>query len=169
MKRTVQRCPAWWSRAGRRRLFVVDIENVVGGLCSSQEMATWARLALEAVLPPSVGDHVVVGTCHLGLLPAGCGWQGPRYVVGSGRDGADLALLEVLAEGVDRRFDELVIVSGDGIFADAAARLGGAGLAVTVVAHQDGLSRRLRMAATKVVLFDSSYAAAAALESKDVA
>jgi hypothetical protein len=79
-------------------------------------------------------------------------------VVGSGPDGADLALLEVLAEhDVEGRFDAVVVASGDGIFTDAVSELAGMGLSTLVISRPEALSRRLRLAAGgRVVAFDSN-------------
>jgi hypothetical protein len=73
----------------------------------------------------------------------------------SGPDGADLALLDVIVgESVEERFSGVVIASGDGRFADEAARLGSLGIVVTVVSTRRSLSRRLELAAGQLVIFD---------------
>ena len=79
-------------------------------------------------------------------------WARARSVPGYGKDGADLALLEVLQEDVARRFDAVVVASGDGVFADLVMELTGRGVHVTVVAHECALSAQLRLAASEVVL-----------------
>jgi hypothetical protein len=140
-----------------RRLVLVDIENVVGGAVASAASVHWAREQVAGLVGLEEHDHVVIGTCHRGLLTVGGSWTDVRYVVGSGPDGADLALLEVLEENIAERFADLVLVSGDGIFTDAVAALGGQGVKVLVVAHPDGLSRRLAMAATESALFDERW------------
>lgn len=135
-----------------RRLVVVDIENLVGGAVTCARQARTARelFALTHVSEP--GDHVVVGASHFSLLPSGLGWPNTRLVVGSGVDGADLALVEVLTEErVESRFDEVVIASGDGIFGEAAAALAAAGVRVIVVARHNSCANRLRMAAHETV------------------
>jgi hypothetical protein len=138
-----------------RRLVLVDIENVVGGAVLAVEQASQARHVVDAAARLKDGDHVVIATSHIGLLPTGLGWAGARLLVRSGPDGADLALLDVLTEEqVEARFDEVVVASGDGIFTDAVAALGAAGVAVTVVARPDGCSRRLRMAASRTISLD---------------
>jgi uncharacterized LabA/DUF88 family protein len=50
-----------------------------------------------------------------------------------------------------RRFDRIVIGSGDGAFVDLAERLTAAGRRVEVVSRPASLSRRLARAATVVV------------------
>lgn len=135
-----------------RRLVVVDIENVVGGAVVAAEQAVAARLSLREAVALSDCEQVVIGSSHIGVLATWLGWRGPRIVVRSGENGADLALLEVLTgERIEERFDHVVLASGDGIFTDAVAALGAAGVFVTVVAYPDGCSRRLQMAASRTV------------------
>lgn len=140
-----------------RRLLVVDIENMVGGVADDPESVLWAQRQVDRLLRPGPRDQVVVGTCHRGLLTVGCTWPGKRYVVQSGPNGADMALLEVLAENLPGRFAEVVLISGDGIFASVVGELGGLGVKVVVVAHPDGLSRRLAMAASETVHLDERW------------
>lgn len=135
---------------GQRRIVLVDIENVVGGSAAVHDHVAWARETVERLVSLRPGDHVVVGCGPGGLLDLGCTWTHVRYVVRSGLDGADLALLDVLGENIPRRFTEVVLVSGDGIFADAVAVFAAQGIHTTVVAHRDGLSRRLELAANTV-------------------
>lgn len=138
-----------------RRLVLVDIENVVGGAVLHEDAARWAKEQVRRVLLARATDHVVIGTSHIGLVPVGCAWTNLRYVIGSGPDGADHALLEVLDENVEERFDEIVLISGDGIFTDRLVALAAQGLHVTVVAHRDGLAKRLRMAAHQIFYLTS--------------
>ena len=134
---------------------VVDIENVVGGAVLTVDQAEGAHLVIEKVAGLSGCEQVVIGTSHVGVVSTGLGWRGTRLVVRSGENGADLALLEVLTEErVEERFDEVVLVSGDGIFAGAIAGLAAAGLKVTVLAPAGHCSKRLRLAAQRTILFD---------------
>lgn len=143
-----------------RRLVVVDIENVAGGAVLTTEQATRARRAVEETVPSSGDELIVIGTSHVGLLASRIAWPGPRIVVRSGSDGADLALLEVLTtERVEERFDSVVLVSGDGIFTDAVAAVEARGVDVTVVAHVDGCAKRLRLAASRTVFLEDADAA----------
>lgn len=123
----------------------------------TEEQASCARLRIAEAAGLHGGEHVVIATSHVGLMAAGLGWRGPRLVARSGENGADLALLDVLTEErVEERFDEVVLVSGDGIFTDTVVALGTAGVRVTVLARREACSRRLRMAAARTVLLDSS-------------
>lgn len=130
-----------------RKLVIVDIENLVGHPCPTRGDVDWVRekLLRKVVLQP--GDQLVIGVSHVGLLEVGCNWPHVRYVVRSGKDGADLALLDVLDEDVASRFGRVVIASGDGIFADAATQLR---LPIDVVSRRGGLSARLRLVANRV-------------------
>lgn len=140
-----------------RQIALVDIENVLGGAVLNARAARWAKRSVEEVVAIKPDAHVVIGTSHVGFLAVGCAWPDKRYVLGSGPDGADLALMEVLAEDISGRFSEIVLVSGDGIFAGELARLAANGVEVTVVAHPDGLSNRLKMAARHVTYLTEHY------------
>lgn len=137
-------------------MVLVDIENVIRHACRTQAEAAEAHTLIDAVIGSRPGDVVVIGSDSSGLLDAVLGWGGPvRAVVGRNENGADLALLEVLAEDLEGRFAEVVLVSGDGIFAEALAALGAEGVSTTVVAYRASLSNRLRMAAGSVLYLPS--------------
>lgn len=140
-----------------RRLVVVDIENVVGGAVKTVEAASRAAKVLREALGLTGDEQAVIGTSHYGMLSTGLGWDGPRRIVmRSGSDGADLALLEILTEErVAERFEEVALVSGDGIFAETLAALAKCGVRTTVVARAGHCSARLRLAAFKTVLLSA--------------
>lgn len=139
-----------------RRLIAVDIENLTGTPEPTPADVLSVKGALTGLLEVRPGDLVVIACSHRALLTVGTTWTRVRHVVRSGENGADLALLDVLTgERVQERFEHVVIASGDGIFADEAARLGGRGVHVTVVARGVALSKRLRMAAREVILLDT--------------
>ena len=74
-------------------------------------------------------------------------WGRARRLLRRGVNGADLALLQVIeSENLGRRFERVVIASGDGIFAEACANLQSTGCHVTVVTRPGALSTRLRLA-----------------------
>lgn len=135
-----------------RRLILVDVENVVGGECSTEARARWAQRRLTDEIGTLSVDFVVVAVDAAGLANVGWEWPSARRLMGYGKDGADRALLEVLAEDVDRRFRQVVLASGDGIFTEPAVELTARGVEVTVVAHECALSSRLRLVASRVVL-----------------
>lgn len=139
-----------------RRLVLVDIENVVGGAAMTAATARWARDVVDAALSVAEGEQVVIATSHAGLLSTCSAWPAARVKVRSGKNGADLELLDVLVtERLAERFEEVVVVSGDGIFADAIAALASKGVLVTVASWHRSLSARLRLAAGATVYLDN--------------
>jgi hypothetical protein len=129
-----------------RAIHLVDIENLIG--LARPALADVAACH-DAYRPLIRGHDLVVVACNHGAFPAvAWGWPNARRLMRSGENGADHALLEVLThERVEERFRTIVVASGDGIFTEAVARLGGLGVSVTVVSRPEALSRRLRMAA----------------------
>src|ERR1700689_1510847 len=100
-----------------RALHVVDIENLAGAAIPSLDLVSEGQGLYLACLGFGGADRGVPGASHLGLLNAGLGWPHARYRVRSGKDGADLALIDVLEhENVATRFSHVVIGSGDGRF-----------------------------------------------------
>lgn len=59
------------------------------------------------------------------------------------------------------QFDEIALVSGDGIFAEPVARAAEQGINTTVYAHGFQLSRRLQLAAAQVHISENGYVMAA--------
>jgi len=135
-----------------RRLHLVDIENMIGSpRPNPSEVAGFRDLYGELGLAKT-GDLVVIACNHGAELAAHAGWSSVRVVARSGPNGADLALLKVLAEeNVPERFGEVVLCSGDGIFSEALGRLAAQGVKTTVVSRGDSLSVQLRLAAGSVI------------------
>jgi hypothetical protein len=143
------------SKPDSRRLHLVDVENLIG--CPLPTLAEATRCHEDYAECAAVGpnDLVVVACNHGAAVPVGLGWRGARLLLRSGENGADLALIDVIAnEDVADRFAGVVVASGDSRFADAVARLGVLGVEVTVVSGGRALSRRLQIAAKRVVIFD---------------
>ena len=136
-----------------RRLVLIDIENMVGGavLTDAAAVAVLREVARHACL--TAVDQVIIGVSHIGMLPVGLALPTARLLVRSGPNGADLELLTVLREErIAERFNELVLVSGDGIFTETVAELGAAGVSVTVVGREGCISTRLRLAASHTTI-----------------
>jgi len=139
-------------RSRRRRFVAVDIENVVGGAVLDSTSARDAWRIIADVIALENDEQVVVGVGPSSLLAAGLSRPTARLVLGRGLSGADLALVDVLrSERIAERFDEVLIVSGDGVFSDVSAALARSGVYVTVVAREDSLSARLKLAARSIV------------------
>jgi hypothetical protein len=134
-----------------RTIHLVDIENVCRNPRPRRVEVEAARRCYEDLISPKTGDHIVLACNHGACVEVGLGWRGARVVTRSGPNGADRALLDVIdQERLSSRFQHVVIGSGDGIFADAAAQLASDGLDVTVVSLKRALSRRLQLAACRV-------------------
>lgn len=143
----------------RRRLILVDIENVNGGALASEFSGAAARVVVEEAARMTSLDQVVVAAGPASAASAGFAWRSARLRVGHGRNGADLELLDVIEnEDLHTRYDEIVLASGDGIFADAVARLGGFGVTVVVLAREGALSRRLEVAAASTLILNNTQA-----------
>ena len=133
-----------------RSLFLGDIENLgwdpqlktltperVQTTCFGVRKALWPFQPQE-----------VVASSHYFAEMVWFHWGRPaRRLVGSGPDGADLKLLEVLAnESVSERYKTVVIGSGDGIFAEPAAKLAAQGVQVIALCGTGHLSKKLELA-----------------------
>jgi hypothetical protein len=116
-----------------------------------------ARRSVNECFCPSDVDLVVIGTSHTSnYVAAGFAWPGARQVYMKGHDGADHALLNALGEYRIDRFDEVVLLSGDGIFAEKVRQIAAAGTTVIVTSQGKTLSKRLA-AAAPCVQFVSAY------------
>jgi hypothetical protein len=147
-------------RFPERGLHLIDIENLAAAGRPSLEQIRDAQAAYAGQLTAGVLDQVVVASSHLTLVSAALGWPHARYRIRSGPDGADRELLDVLEhEKVAARFTHVIIGSGDGAFARAAASLAAAGVRVTVVSRRDSLSGRLAFAASEVIYLATAAAA----------
>lgn len=152
-----RRCPS-----GRTQ-HLIDLENLIGGPFPSGPAAL---TRLDEYLEASdwqPGDLAVVATnrwlhrqiafdlpSHLRALPV------------IGKDGADLALLGwTSAADVARRFDRLVVGSGDHAFVELVAGTAARGCPAWVVGVDGGISHRLEAAATRTVVLHRPVAAAA--------
>ena len=143
-----------------RRLFVVDIENAAGTGRIDEKSCKSVKSRIERTYMPGQNDLTVIGVSHKNNLFPAHSWEGARLVLREGHDGADLALENVLTtENVENRFDEVVIVSGDGLFAKQATRLRSLGIKVTVDSRARQLSRILAFSCTSVSLAPSALAA----------
>ena len=149
-------------RKAERHLVLIDIENLASTPSPTQEEVTSVVRALRGVLPGLDCAQRIVACSHHAAPNVAFAFPAARHLWRSGPDGADLALVSVLDnERVDDRFGHVTICSGDGIFAASAARLGGAGVDVTVVSLKGHLAARLELAARYVRFLTPSVQQAA--------
>jgi hypothetical protein len=140
-----------------RHLVLIDAENLAATPDPTPEEVEMVREALTVVVPDFETAQRIVACSHHAARNVAFAFPGARHLWRSGRNGADLALLDVLGnESVDQRFGRVTLCSGDGIFADSAARLAVANVDVTAVALEGHLSARLSLAACHVVLLRRS-------------
>lgn len=141
-----------------RRLILVDIENFNGQPIRSSAQVKWCKKMLNLWLDIKYGEIVVIATDKGSFFTVNVGWEGPRVLMGMGPDGADIRLVDEIESMNLGQFDEIALVSGDGIFADPVARAAELGVPTTVYTHRSQLSHRLRLAATEVHLSEDGYA-----------
>lgn len=140
-----------------RRIFIVDIENVVGGAVRTPDMVAWARFILKMKLGLNESDQVVIAASHIGQSSIKKEWGSARLLVKSGQDGADLAIVESLStESYAERYGEIILVSGDGIFAELVGQLRAQGVIVTVAGWQGRTATRLKFAASETKYLDAA-------------
>lgn len=134
-----------------RRIILIDVENFNGGPIATPSHAQWCRRMVDHWIQPMPSDLVVLAAEASTVTNLHASWRGCRILAGWGSDGADNRLLEVMEEDLPQRFTELVLVSGDNIFAEKISQLAAQGLPTTVYSHSESLSKRLQLAATAVV------------------
>jgi hypothetical protein len=144
--------------AGRiRTLHLIDVDNLLGDPVTTDRR----RIDLlfgdyRGVAQFVGGDHAVVATgCNAGhVLAVELGWPQARHCRRSGPDGADLALLEEADwAAASRRYDRVVLGSGDRIFLEALDHLRAADIRVDVVARSRSLARGLAVRARGFVRY----------------
>lgn len=122
----------------KRRYFLFDVENAThGAKATRQELADLWKVLTEQAPGVAPHDHVVVGAArsvarkYRDVIAA----PNVKWVLGADApDGADGALLAAIdLNQVSRRYEELVIFSGDHAFAGLARAAKAAGLTVHVI------------------------------------
>lgn len=132
-----------------RKLHIVDIENLAGG----ESLNAYQRLVMYLEQVYSRGDLVFIASNrHIWKALA---WDipvGHKYIVsGLSKNAADNKLLTVIGEADLSAISEVVIGSGDHIFADTIPALRMQGLKVTVVGNRHSLSNALRIACNEAI------------------
>ena len=144
-----------------RKLHLVDVENLCGFGELSESAVAQAREAYLRQVEVGEDDIVIVASGARNQEALMFGWSDARVIVRKGIDGADLALCdEILCSGYCDRFSEVVVASGDHIFAEHIAVVTGKGIKVTVYSQQRSLSGSLRRVGAELV-FAEPFALAA--------
>jgi len=141
----------WPPTFERRTLHLVDIDNLLGD--PGCEDGAHIRALFDCyrdLAGFNFGDQVVVATgCNARhALEVELAWPSVCHRRQSGRDGADMALLEESQWAADRgRFTRVVIGSGDRIFLEAMDRLRAVDIAVDFVARRRSLATAIAVRA----------------------
>ena len=145
----------------RRTLVLVDIENLTG--CFRLTRADTRRIArLVNDATSASRTQTIVASSRHNAPNVVFDWPHARFVGGRGPNAADLALTSVIEnEGIEHRYDHVIIGSGDGIFAHPAAWLATQGIRVTALVGVGGLSRRFRLSCHDVLFLPDDLNAAA--------
>lgn len=137
-----------------RAVHLVDAENLLGTAVPRPADVRQLAARYTDVIGFGPMDQVVIACSHLAFKTIGFCWPGPQYLLRSGPDGADLALLAVLRhDHIAARFPRVVIASGDHIFAQAVTDLTTSGCRVTIATRRGHLSRTLELAASHQIIY----------------
>jgi hypothetical protein len=142
-----------WGQAAKttRQLVLIDVENLSGQPCPTRLDVAAVESIVRDLIPDLNQAQCVVACSHRAARTVAFAFPGALRRWRSGPDGADLALIEEMSDlRVMRRFDQVTLVSGDGIFAEPMAALAAAGIETTVVSWESQLSARLKLAAQHV-------------------
>lgn len=128
-----------------RAIHLLDVENLCGTPAFNDQDLIALQRRYRELTPIGPEDLVVVASSHYRARELMFGWTDARPLFGSGPDGADKRLLDVIFhEGIEGRFAHIVIGSGDGIFSPACRHLEAYGPSITVVARpRRSLSRHI--------------------------
>lgn len=135
----------------RRAHHVIDIENLFA-LTRGEPVLAAAGLLYRIVAGVGPSDLLTVAADRSRIFDLHTAFPGASLRWGIGPDGADRALLDAIDVGLlARRFDTLVIGSGDHVFWDLAYRARAVGLKVVVVSRPRSLSRLLASQADEII------------------
>lgn len=137
-----------------RTLHLVDVENLMGGALNGFTSVGSALDDYESAAGLREGDHMVIAAHPAIAFLAKLSRPGRSIRPAHGKDGADFALLrDADVADLARRYDRVVVGSGDGIFAETVSRLVAAGVRVQVVSRPRSLAFQLRLAAQGEVTY----------------
>lgn len=128
-----------------RTLHLVDVENLAAGSCATAQEVCAALDGYRATITVEEQDHVVIASGQALAFAAKDAWPQARLVVGHGVDGADRALLAATDPAfVARRFDRVVVASGDHAFCGLVSALRARHVAVVVASRPEAISGALK-------------------------
>jgi hypothetical protein len=126
-----------------RKLFLVDIENLVGSGLIYEEEVSQARAALFSLVTPKNKDCVFVAANPMNREAVFEGWPGALYNFKYGQDGADLQIIKFFAGIEDlSKYSEVVLASGDAGLIPIARKAREMGMKIQVVANRTSCSKK---------------------------
>ena len=139
-----------------KAILLCDIENLAYDFRKKGFNKDDVRLVHERVmtLVAHLKPYQVVATSHYFWLEVMAGWKSPNFfpTLRSGKDGADLALLNAFRDkNCGDRYETILIASGDGIFSSLAAELSSAGKEVITLFGRGGLAKKLELASEQTI------------------
>ncbi|MGB3414140.1 MAG: NYN domain-containing protein [Microbacteriaceae bacterium] len=128
-----------------RTMVLVDIENFCQMPNPSVEAIEKAQTLLETLIRIKAGDQMIIACDVNNIANVGFTWRGNFELrMGQGKDGADLELLEELENGqLADRFENVIVVSGDHIYAPSLRILEAQGVNTRVISHSANISAEL--------------------------
>ena len=135
--------------AMNRAIFLGDIENLAWDrtldtltIASIRKVSNAVEKQLRSFAPLEV-----IASSHYFAKQIWFAWgRDPRRLLGSGQDGADLQIIKLIKEEhIYKRFNTVIIGSGDGIFAHPASHLAKRGITVLAAYGSGGLSKKLHL------------------------
>lgn len=134
-----------------RAIHLVDVENIFA-LTRGEPVGRHAGTIYHQVAPVGPEDLLTVAADVTRVFDTKAAFPGAQLRHGCGHDGADRALIENFdIDHAAKRFDTVVIGSGDHLFVDVAYRARQRGLNVIVVSRATSLSRSLASYADFVI------------------
>lgn len=137
-----------------RTHYFIDIENFNGGPVHTIDESNRCYDELSSMLGFDKTAQITIAADITTITNLHQSWNPFRILRGWGENGADLALIESMSNVILAEGDDIVVVSGDGIFTDQIDALVARGFQVHVFSEVTALNNRLKLAATTWTTFE---------------
>ena len=142
------------SRKGRA-ILLCDIENLAYDFRKKGFSREDVCLVHDRIMTliGHLRPYPVIAASHYFWKPVMTGWNSTFFpMLRSGKDGADLALLDAFKnKSCGDKYETILIASGDGIFSALAAELSSAGKEVIVLFGRGGIAKKLELASKQAI------------------
>lgn len=127
-----------------RTAYLLDIDNLAGSGQATQPDVLAVVKAFEQECRPGVNDQVYCAATAMAAFHLKALRPGYTVLVGRGQDGTDRRLLDLAEPNhMAKRFQRVVVGSGDGIFAPLVSALRARGLKVSVLKGRGHIAHQL--------------------------